>query len=87
METPNVTKYPYVVPAPRDRKMKEIRAWLLENVGEPGTDWALNVDREAVAFFETEVQRAKYENVRLTGVFNIGFIQEEDKVKFILSFL
>lgn len=83
-------KYKYVVELPHDRKMKDIRGWLLEHVGQPGEDWSINVDvdLEVIKFFGDAMSPSiSHTKARLTEVFNIGFTNEEDKVKFILSFL
>ena len=75
----------YQVPAPRGRRLKDIRKWLLENVGKPDEDWSISVDIEVVEFFGRKL--TPNEPDRLTEMFNVGFRNEEDKVKFILSFL
>ena len=77
--------FKHVVELPRDRKMKDIRRWLLDNIGPPGGRWSINVDMEVVEFFSNKVDPR--DSTRLTEIFNIGFKSEEDKVKFILSFL
>ncbi len=86
--------FKHVVELPRDRKMKDIRRWLLDNIGPPGGRWSINVDMEVVEFFSNKVDprvssssRRDSSSSRLTEIFNIGFKSEEDKVKFILSFL
>ena len=75
--------FKYVVELPRDRKMKDIRGWLLDNVGPPGEDWSINVDMEVVDFLNSKI----YSPVLPDSIFNVGFKSEEDKVKFILTFL
>lgn len=79
--------FKYVVGLPRDIKMKDIRRWLLDNVGPSEEDWAINVDMEVVEFFSNKISQHPRDSSRLSEIFNIGFTSEEDKVKFILTFL
>ncbi len=77
----------HVVPAPRDRRIKKIRQWLVENVGGVGEDWSIAVDMEIVEFFSRKINERGTDELPREDVFVIRFKKEEDKVKFILSFL
>lgn len=71
------------VPLPRG-KIKEVREWLLENIGLPDDEWSITVDIEVVEYFR---HKTKPPGEYITEIFVIKFKNEEDKVKFILKFL
>ncbi len=77
-----VDPFQHSVPLPRD-KVKEIREWLLENIGPSDENWSITVDIEVVEYFTRKINLPDH----LIEIFVIRFKNEEDKVKFILKFL
>ena len=83
-------KFEHIVPIPTDKRLNDVRVWLNENIGPAEDTWTITVDLEVVNYF-----KGKYSPLANVDIgaqsngkfFVISFKNEEDKVKFILTFL